>query len=338
MKKKTLISALLIMLAVITVASAGCGGKDAGNQNAAEKTHIVFADVMWDSIVFHNAVAGRIAEEVFGYTWEEMSGSTPLTYESLLRGDIDVYMEIWTENLPNYKDDVAAGNIKELSVNFDDNKQGLYVPRYVIEGDAARGIAPMAPGLKTVEDLKNYPDVFKDEEDPSKGRVYGGPPGWEISMVVENKFYLYGLDEMFNLFQPGSDTAMSAEMVRAYDRGEALVAYYWEPTWLLGKYSFIRLSDVPFDPELFLSGACDLPAMPVMISASTDFYASNPEFCAFLEKYRTSSALTSEALAYIQDTGDSYEGAAEWFLKQHPELTSKWLTPEQNQKLTAALS
>jgi glycine betaine/proline transport system permease protein/glycine betaine/proline transport system substrate-binding protein len=35
------------------------------------------------SILFNNAVAGLVAEEVFGYTWSEITGSTPITLEAL---------------------------------------------------------------------------------------------------------------------------------------------------------------------------------------------------------------------------------------------------------------
>ena len=71
----------------------------------------------------------------------------PITYNGLISGDVDVYMEVWVDNLPTYQDDLKAGKFKELGINFDDNKQGLYVPEYVIEG-SERGIEPMAPDLK----------------------------------------------------------------------------------------------------------------------------------------------------------------------------------------------
>jgi glycine betaine/proline transport system permease protein/glycine betaine/proline transport system substrate-binding protein len=74
-----------------------------------------------------------------------------------------------------------------------------------------------------------------------------------------------------------------------------------------------------------------------MICTSNSFYESNPEFCAFLSKYHTSSALSSEALAYMQSTGANYKDTAVWFLNEHSELVDKWLTPEQAQTLRAAL-
>ena len=60
----------------------------------------------------------------------------------------------WTDNVPSYRKDVAKGDIVNIGVVTPDSKQGLYVPRYVIEGDAKRGIKPIAPDLKTVKDLK----------------------------------------------------------------------------------------------------------------------------------------------------------------------------------------
>ena len=304
---------------------------------AQPKTALTFAEVGWDSIRFHNAVAGTIAESAFGYTWEEISGSTPITTEALMSGDIDVHMEMWTDNLATYKDDIAQGRMQELSVNFDDNAQGLYVPRYVIEGDSARGIEPVAPDLKTVEDLKKYASLFSDPEDPGKGRIFGGLPGWEVTTIMEKKIQYYGLDEMYNYILPGSDAAMSAAFVSAWDKGAPIVAYYWEPTWLMGLYDFVLLEDAPYEPEAYMKGETACPATTVTICVSNDFKASNPEFCEFLSKYRTSSALTSEALAHMQETGDDYVATAKWFLKQHPELVDQWLTSEQAEKVRAAL-
>lgn len=319
-------TALFCLLAMLTVGIAGCAPQ---GQN---KT-IAFADVGWDSILFHNAVAGTVAEAVFGYNWTEVSGSTPITHEAVKKGEIDVHMEVWTDNLPDYANDISSGALKELGVNFDDNDQGFYVPRYVIEGDPARGIEPMAPDLKTVADLKDYPQLFQDPENPSKGIIYGGIAGWSVSKIMYQKYLHYGLDAGYNYLEPGTDAATSAVLVSAYDRGEPVVAYYWEPTWLLGKYDFVLLEDEPYDEALYLEGKCAAPSVRVTVCVSNDFYESDPEFCAFLSKYRTSSALTSAALAYMEETGADYKAAAKWFLQEHRDMVESWLTPAQAEKL-----
>jgi glycine betaine/proline transport system substrate-binding protein len=239
-------------------------------------------------------------------------------------------MEEWTMNIPTYDEDVAEGRLQQLSVNFDDNYQGFYVPTYVIEGDEERGIEAMAPDLKTVEDLKKYPEIFPDEDKPEKGRVYGAIPGWDADDLMFAKYEYYGLDENFEYFRPGSDPALSAALSNAYERGEAVVGYYWEPTWLMGKYDFTALEEPEADPDTFKEGASAIPATDTTVVMSNKFYKdeANKDLIDFLSNYQTSSLLISEALAHIQDTGDNYEETAKWFLKENDDLIDNWLNEE----------
>lgn len=307
-----------------------------GTAYAADQA--VFADAGWDSIRLHNAIASYIGEAAYGLSTEELSGSTPITYSGLKSGDISVYMELWTDNLATYDEDLAAGDFVELGVNFADNAQGFYVPRYVIEGDEERGIEAVAPDLKTVADLANYSDVFVDPEDTSMGRIYGAISGWDIDDIMRSKYEYYGLDEMYNYMDPGSDAALAAAFASAYKKGDPIVGYYWEPTWLTGKYDLVLLEDAPYDPETYKDGACACPSVSVTIGVSNDFYAAEPEFCEFLSNYHTSSALTAEALTYIMDNDASYEEAAVWFLTQHDDLISEWLPEDKAQLVRDALA
>jgi glycine betaine/proline transport system permease protein/glycine betaine/proline transport system substrate-binding protein len=304
----------------------------------AETTHAVFADAGWDSIRLHNAIASYIGKTAYDIEAEEISGSTPITYTGLISGDVSVYMELWTDNLTSYDEDLAAGAFVELGINFDDNAQGFYVPRYVIEGDEERGIEPLAPDLKTVADLANHADVFTDPEDTSKGRIYGAISGWDIDLIMHNKYEFYNLDENFNYMDPGSDAALAAAFASAYKKGKPMVGYYWEPTWLTGKYDLVLLDDAPYDPELYASGACACPSVAVTIAVSNDFYAEAPEFSEFLSNYNTTSALTAEALTYILDNDATYEEAAMWFLTEHDELLDEWLPVDKAELVRDALA
>lgn len=295
----------------------------------AEGETVRFSDANWDSVKFHNAVAGRIAEGAFGLQWEEVSGSTTILHEAIQNGDVDVNMEAWTDNISTYASALAEGAFVECGINFDDNTQGFYVPRYVIEGDPERGIEPLAPDLKTVQDLANYASVFADEEQTDMGRIYGAIPGWGIDDVMQKKVAYYGLDAQYRYVSPGSEAALAAAFTAAYSKGEAIVGYYWEPTWLMGLYDFVLLEDAPYEAEGYLLGATACPSVKVTVVASNAFAEAQPEYVAFLEKYHTSSALTNEALAHIQETGASYTETAEWFLRKHTELLDAWLTVEQ---------
>ncbi|MEF9953690.1 MAG: glycine betaine ABC transporter substrate-binding protein [Clostridium sp.] len=332
MKKKIVV--VSTALAVLALGMGAIGAIGCSKQ----KKEIIFADVGWDSVKFHNAVAGLIAESAYGYTWKEMPGSSPIMHEAMKKGEIDVNMEEWTDNLATYHADKEAGLFQDLGTNFGDNIQGFYVPAYVIKGDADRGIEPMAPDLKTVQDLKKYPDIFPDDEHPEKGRIYGAIPGWEINEIMRKKVVYNGLDKAYNYFQPGSDASLSAAFTSAYEKGEAIVGYYWEPTWLTGKYDLVLLEDTPYVDEAgYKEGRTACPSVDVTIGVSNGFYEKNPEFCEFLKKYKTSSALTSEALAHMQDTGEGYGETAKWFLTEHSELIDEWLPTDKVESVKGAL-
>ena len=48
-------------------------------------------------------------------------------------------------------------------------EEGWYVPRYVIEGDPQRKLEAKAPKLRSIADLAQYAEVFRDPEEPGKG-------------------------------------------------------------------------------------------------------------------------------------------------------------------------
>ena len=153
-KKLPLLLASLLLLSVSVCGSAGTASN--GGSAPPEKTSITFADVGWDSIKLNNALAGLVAESVFGYTWQETPGSTPISHEALMAGEVDIHMEEWTDNIASYQSDLEAGRFTELGINFNDNYQGFYIPRYV---------ADQYPDLKTVKDLANYAHLFPDPEE-----------------------------------------------------------------------------------------------------------------------------------------------------------------------------
>ena len=320
---------LFFLLVLSFLALAGC--------SSSSGPTLRFANAGWDSIAFHNATMGTIIETLWGYEWEEVTGSTPITYEALMSGEIDIYSEIWTDNLASYENDVATGRFELLGVNFNDNRQGLFVPRFVIEGDPARGIEPMAPTLRYVSDLPRYWELFRDEEDPTRGRIYGSPPGWAVDEILRNKFDHLNLGETFNYFAPGSDAALSAALAGAYQRGEAVVGYYWEPTWIMGLYDFVLLEDEPFNEELFSQGVGAFASADVTIGVRRGFSAEFPHVAEFLSRYTTSADLTSIALSHIESTGATYREAAVWFILNHQDVVASWLSSEQFETLIDAL-
>jgi glycine betaine/proline transport system substrate-binding protein len=336
----------MLMLVVSILLLSACGGNgdgaDEGGETKGEDGYegtIVFADAGWDSIRFHNHVARTILEEGYGYKTDVKTGTTPATFLALRDGDIQAYMEIWKRSLADvYGEAQEAGEVKKVSVNFSDNKQGFYVPTYVIEGDPERGIEPMAPDLKSVKDLPQYWEVFKDPADPDKGRIVGSPPGWEADKIYSQKMKTYNLDENYNYFHPGSGTSLAASITKAFKSGDAWVGYYWEPTWIMGKYDMTLLQEPEFDEEIWNKNfGTEFPSTPVEIAVNSEFAEKAPKVVDFLSHYETSSALTNEALLYMQENEASAEEAAKWWMKEHKDLWTKWVPDDVASKVKEAI-
>ena len=306
---------------------------------AAASKKLVVADLNWDSAQVHNRIAGFIMEKGYGYEIEYMPGATITLFAGLVRGDIDMEMECWVENQQEaYDKGIAAGKIIDLGANFPDSWQGWLVPTYVIKGDVKRGIKPMAPDLRAISDLPKYWKLFKDQEDPSKGRFYSCIPGWECEKINEKKFKAYGLDKNYNIFLPGSDAALNGSMAAAYKKGKPWFGYYWAPTWVLGKLDMTPIEEPAYDKKLWDANyACAYPSVKVNIIVNTSLKKRAPEIVEFLKKYETTQAMANKFLAYMRDKKADTQGAAIWFLKNYQDLWSGWVPKNVAKKVKAAL-
>lgn len=329
MSKKTILLLTLVLSMVLVIG--GCGKE-------VDTVTITATDNGWDSQMLHNEIAKLIVENAYdNYSFQVSTGSSTMNWQSIIAGDIDLDIESWTDNVATYKDDVENGDIVNVGVLVPNSAQGLYVPKYVIEGDAAQGIEAVAPDLKTVEDLKKYADIFPDDEDKDKGRIYGSIPGWMADEVLYKKYQYYGLDEMYNYTRLGSEATLFASLAAAYNLGEPWVGYCYEPTWISGKLDLVLLEDAPYDTELFTEGKCEFPKQELKIVSSNKFAEKAPDLLEFFQKYETGSDLISKALAHLDETGASHEEAAIWFLKEYDYLLDEWLPSERAQRVRDAL-
>ncbi|MGI6037216.1 MAG: ABC transporter substrate-binding protein [Limnochordia bacterium] len=308
----------------------------------ASAQRVVLADFSWESVQVHNRIAAFILEHGYGYQVDFQFGESLPGLLGLRRGDIDIAMEIWEDNLREvYDEALAKGEVIELGQNFPDAPQGWYVPTYVIEGDPERGIEPVAPDLRSVADLAKYPELFPDAEYRNRARFYNAPPGWVAQSINSAKLISYGLDELYVDFATGSDTSLAMAIYHAYQRGEPVVAYYWEPTWIMGALDMTLLEEPAFDENLWTQEAgypCAYPAASVKIAVNADFAHRAPEVVDFLANYQTTLAHNNDFLAYMEEQKASAEDAAIYFLEEYPEVWQSWIPDEGiKNKVEAAL-
>jgi glycine betaine/proline transport system substrate-binding protein len=271
----------------------------------------------------HNRIAAFILEEGYGYPESELiPGETIPLLLGTRRGDIDVNMEVWVENQQEaYDEGLSTGEIVDLGTNFGDNWQAWLVPTYMIED------GPIPAGV-TVYDMPDYWELFEDPEDKSKGRFYSCIAGWECEKINQEKFGVYGLDESYNIFLPGSGAALLASMVAAYEKHEPWFGYYWAPTPAMGKYDMTIVEEPPYDQEIWETNhACAYPAVQVNILVNADWLndRANAAAAEFLRNYTTTTAQNNVFLSYMLENDASTEEAAIYFLKNFESVWTEWI-------------
>lgn len=311
---------------------------------------IRFAGNDWASHQFNVAVASHILEKGYGCKVRTVPGTSQPLLNALAKGDVDVLMELWKENNVEIwnKMEQTGRAIDTQGVSIEGAIQAWWVPRYLVEGDAKRGIKPAAPALKSVADLPKYKALFRDPEQPSKGRFYNCKLGWNCEKVNSRKLEAYGLLDDYTNFRTGSGAALDAAIASAYKRGRPIVFYYWGPTWVLGKYDLLRLEEPPFNAAVWdkldkaKSGvglmACAYPTIRVSIALNKAFADAAPNLVQFFNRYHMQDDLVNKALVRMRETRDRTGAkAAREFLRKHPELWSEWVPAQVAARVKASL-
>jgi len=323
----------LLVLALLVV---GCGKKE--EPKTVKEEMLTIAGSTWDSAKVNAEIFAFIAQHGYGYNTDIIMASSMIELQQHAKGDVDVRIENWTKSYGDeYYEPVKSGDLIEVNEILKDNMQGYYVPTIVIKGDKEKGIEPITPDLKSVFDLPKYWEVFKDPEDPKKGRIYGAPETWSTNTILEPKMKNFELEKNFNLFKPGSDVALATAIASAAEKGEPIVAYYWEPTWLLGKYDMTKLEEPPFTEEKWKTFNCDFPADRVTVTIHKHLLETAPDVVEVLKNFEMTSPKMNEILAYMQDNNVEAIDAALWYLKNNKDTWSKWVSKDAAEKVSSTL-
>ncbi|WP_367194138.1 ABC transporter substrate-binding protein [Amorphus sp. 3PC139-8] len=308
---------------------------------------VALAGLDWDSSAFHNGVVSFILKHGYGCDTSIVAGSTIPLLNSMARGEVDISMETWIPDIPDAWARVAEnGKVEAIGVNYPDATQNWYVPKYTVDGDDAP-----AKGLASVSDLPNVKDVFADPDKPGMGRFYNCILGWGCEVINTKKLYAYGLTDSYTNFRPGTGAALAATIETHIRRKEPILFYYWGPSRLLGQIGdqIVALEEPPYNEETWaaltsqtnpsdVKEATAYPLTAVSIAVNTAFAEMAPDIIRFLDRYETSNALISDALAYMQAKNATAEEAAVHFLKENPDIWTGWVPDEVTESVKAALT
>ncbi|MEZ5738209.1 MAG: glycine betaine ABC transporter substrate-binding protein [Burkholderiaceae bacterium] len=321
----------LLGLAPTLAQAADCGTKD----------KITIAEMTWLSAATLAHVTQRILADGYGCNAALVPGDTVPTATSMLaKSEPMIAPELWLSTAETIWEKMKAkGNVyKAGDVFASGGKEGWWIPDY---------FAKAHPEIKSIHDLKDHADLFKEATSDGKGRIYGCPPGWGCEIVSINLFKALNLkDSNYELFSPGSGANLKASIARKVARKQPLVAYYWGPTEVIGKYNLVRLDMPPYDAERFkclTDKDCAKPQVTdwksgeVAMAVVTELKTKAPVVTDFLAKVQVPNEVINKVLAWGDTESASPKEVANYFFTNHEAIWTTWVPAEVAAKVKASL-
>ena len=284
---------------------------------------VKFAGVNWESGMLLTELMGFVLQHGYDCKVDSIPGNSITLEQALGNNDIQVFAEEWIGRSEVWNKAAAAGKVVGVGAPIEGATEGWYVPRYLVEGKGAK-----APNLKSIADLGQYAELFRDPEEPGKGRFYNCPAGWTCELENTQMLQSYGLSDKYTNFRPGTGPALDAAIVSATRRKQPILTYYWSPTPLLGRVDMVQLK--PRDGEE--------KHIQVKAGLSKPFHDGAPELVAVLSRVNVPIDLLNRTLAEQAEAKQDAPAAAKALLKAHPELWQAWVTDAAaRSKIQAAL-
>lgn len=263
---------------------------------------VTFSDVGWTDITATTATATLILEAL-GYETETKLLAVPVTYASMAKGDIDVFMGNW---MPTMEADIApyreAGTVDTVRANLEGAKYTLAV-----------NAAAAELGIKDFADIADHAEALD-------GKIYGIEPGNDGNRLIQSMIEgdSFGLAD-FKVVE-SSEQGMLAQVDRLSKRGEPIVFLGWEPHPMNANFdmSYLTGGDDFFGP--------DLGGSTVYTNTSAGYVEACPNVGALLNNLEFTLAMENQIMGAILDDGaDPREAAANW-LKDNPGVLDSWLS------------
>ena len=246
-------------------------------------------------------------------------------YEAMAAGDLDIIVEQWPSYLP-YKDQYVSeyggnGSVEMVTRTGVIGASDYWVPRYVIEGDAARGIEAVAPDLNSWKDLNKYKSLFGSPETWDRGRLVCCPtPAWEC--LDQERLDALGID--FQAVELGTDTASWAELDGAYSRGEPILIYAWSPHWVFAKYDLVGVS-LPEYGDGSCWPACNWPTDETFHAANPSLKDRAPDAYALLKNLHLTNDQQAPMIYDVDVSEMSPEEAVRKWMANNESVWRAWL-------------
>jgi glycine betaine/proline transport system substrate-binding protein len=307
----------------------------------AECGNITLGSFTWQSSEAMASVDKLILTNGYGCNASTVAGDTVPTITAMIeKGQPDVIPEATPSLLGEvYTKGAAEGRIGQIGTAISDGLvSGWYIPKYVAEAH---------PDIKTVEDAMKHPELFPSAEDPSKGAVIQGPQGWGDTVITAQLFK--GLNNPnFVMVPTGSAAALDGVIAKSYEQKQGIIAQYWSPTSLLVQYPMVRLEMAHDDAEWArCTSVQDCPdpkpnywKPAEMVTLASEAFMKRddiPEVKEYLKTRSWTQAEVSQVMLWMTENQANGDDAAVWFIKNMPDVWTKWVPAEVAEKIKASL-
>ncbi len=298
------------------------------------KEPIAFSELPWESAQLQNRIAQFIIEYGYGHPTGVVSGSISSLFEGLLRGDIDVTMEVW---LPAQKlawnEARSEDQLLDVGQSLVSSWQSAFViPAYLQE---------RYPDLDSVEDLKDpqFKRLFQTAESGDKARLVSCVINWPCERINAAQIAGYGLEDHVHVVNPTSEAAANADLYAAYERGEPWLGYQWSTNDPALKLELVRLEEPAYSDECWsTTKACAYEDGAILIAVNPDLPLKAPDVVEMLGKWDFDIDAYKAIAKWQGATGiTDLTSAANWWLESNSETWSEWVTDDAAANVQAAL-
>jgi glycine betaine/proline transport system substrate-binding protein len=314
-----------------------------GGCNPKEKPAITIQVGEWDTIGIANNVFKIVVEEGYGYPVQFVEQNEHWIEWGFASGQIDLKLEVWPGVWPPwFSEEIEKGNILNVGPMYETSCQFWVIPKWVADQYQ----------IRTVADMKAHWQLFENPKNPDRGLYINGIYDWEITFINEAKFHAYGLDQYYDILEPGSSTVLDGLLIRAQEEHRPIFAMYWEPSSLLGMYEWQVLEEPPFsqecwnrlkasaqqEPPLPVDSACATPANSVDKVIRRGFLKKAPEVVDMLRRMQIGSHPMNECAGWARRHKATWEQAAVYYLETYEDSWKSWVPPDVYERVRSGLN
>jgi len=286
---------------MLAAALGGTTARAAAVSEPAGCRAVRLADVGWTDVTATTAVLSALLRDL-GYDAHTTLLSVPVTFASMKRGNIDVFLGNWMPAQTNDRRPyLEERSIEVVRENLSGAKYTLAVPAYTY-----------AAGLRDFADIQRFGAALHHT-------IYGIEAGNDgnrhiLRMIQNNDF---GLGD-FRLVE-SSEQGMLGEVARAYAAHAPIVFLAWDPHPMNIQFDLRYLAggDAAFGPNY--GGAA------VLTLTRAGYLAQCPNVGRLLQNLQFTTAGESEIMRAMVAGGQPPEVAARAWLRAHPTTVALWL-------------